>query len=84
MLARQGEACGRDRRAASKEADIAASGAAATPGAATGRVSDRLASPGMHSFSHTSHVTSAFSATGAAPSSLGGGVMRVSSVVSRS
>ena len=39
------------------------------PGPATGRLSDRLASPGMHSFSHTSQVTSALRATGAAASS---------------
>ena len=84
MRALQGEGCGRAVRAASNDALVAASGTAVASGAATGRLSDRLASPGMHSFSHTSHATSALIATGAAASSARGGVIRVSSVVSPS
>ena len=53
------------------------------PRPATGRARVRLVSPGMHSFSHTSQVTSALMAIGAVePSSVRGGLMRASSVVS--
>ena len=74
--------CGKARRAISNIAAFAGSGVGDAPGSATFRLSDRLASPGMHSRSHTSQVTSALRATGPAPSSWGAGVMRVSRVVS--